>query len=163
MRFTQLFKKEPPSDGGAAVPVRRRRKKWPFVLGAVAVLAILSFFNGAGKKEAEATLALTDTVALAAEDLQSTISATGTVESAQSMTVYSTMAYTVQEVYVEVGDYVEEGAPLCKLDDKNIQKQIESQEASLSVTGGTSAASVNAARDSYEQFKASLDQGLNAS
>lgn len=163
MRFTQLFKKEPPSDGGAALPVRRRRKKWPFVLGAAAVLAILSFFNGAGKKEAEATLALTDTVTLAAEDLQSTISATGTVESAQSMTVYSTMAYTVQEVYVEVGDYVEEGAPLCKLDDKNIQKQIESQEASLSVTGGTSAASVNAARDSYEQFKASLDQGLNAS
>ena len=163
MQLTQLIRKKPPEESGQAAPVKRRKRKLPFVLGGAVILAVFLFLNGAKKQEAELSLALTDTVVLAAEDLQSTVSATGTVESAQSMTVYSTMAYTVQEVCVEVGDYVEEGELLCRLDDKNIQKQIESQEASLGVAGGTSAASVNAARDSYEQFKASLDQGLNAS
>ena len=77
--------------------------------------------------------------------------------------VYSTMAYTVQEVLVEVGDYVEEGQLLARLDGQNILDSIESQEASLSASSGTSAASIAAAKDNYEQFKATLEDGLNSS
>ena len=160
----QLFKKKagPADEENAQKPPRRPLKKGPVILaaGVLLVLAVLLFSGGKSGKAA--TLALTDTMVLSREDLENTISATGTVESASSMMVYSTVAYTVQEVPVEVGDYVEEGQLLAKLDDQNIQDQIASQEASLSVSGGTSAASIASAKDNYEQFKAGLEDGMNS-
>ena len=62
----------------------------------------------------------------------------------------------------KVGDRVEAGQLLCKLDDKNIRNQIETQEASLSAAQSSSSATINSARDNYEQFKASLENGTNA-
>ena len=161
-----LFAKprEPGTEEAAQALPSRRRKKWPYVLlAAVLVLGAASLLGRLSRSTGDAVLARTDTATLVRSDLRDTISATGTVESAQSMTVYSTMAYTVQEVYVEEGDYVEAGQLLCKLDDQNIQDQIESQQASLSASNGASAASITAARDSYEQFKYALENGLNTS
>lgn len=154
---------EETSDAKPSKRLRRPIKKRPIIIGAAVVLAAILLFRGTGKADTAATISLSDTTALSRGDLQNLISATGTVESASSMMVYSTVAYTVQEVNVEVGDYVEEGQLLAKLDDQNIQDQIDSQEASLSVSSGNSAASIASARDNYEQFKASLDSGLNSS
>ena len=104
----QLLKKKSASTDEESVPKRFRRplKKGPLLLAA-AVLLLVAFNLLKGEKSTAATLALADTSVLSREDMQSTISATGTVESASSMLVYSTAAYTVQEVPVEVGDYVE--------------------------------------------------------
>jgi len=162
----QLFHKKvsDPFDGQPGnTAVKRRLKKGPVIAVAAAVVLAVLWFNRAGNAQDTGSLALSDTTVLSRTDLQNTISATGTVESASSMSVYSTVAYTVQEVCVEVGDYVEEGQLLARLDDQNIQDQIDSQEASLSVSSGTSAASIASAKDSYQQFKASLDEGLNSS
>ncbi len=141
----------------------RPRRKWPVVLGAVILvcggLLVAGKLNGG---QNAVTISPTDTALLVRTDLQDSVSATGTVESAQSMTVYSTKAYTVQEVLVKVGDRVEAGQLLCKLDDKNIRNQIETQEASLSASQSSSSAAINSARDNYEQFKASLEKGTNA-
>ena len=124
----QLLKKKSASTDEESVPKRFRRplKKGPLLLAA-AVLLLVAFNLLKGGKSTAPTLALADTSVLSREDMQNTISATGTVESASSMLVYSTAAYTVQEVPVEVGDYVEEGQLLAKLDDQNIQDQIDSQ------------------------------------
>lgn len=141
----------------------RPRRKWPVVLGAAVLLCAGVLAAGKltdGKNTA--VISPTDTALLVRTDLQDSVSATGTVESAQSMTVYSTKAYTVQEVLVKVGDRVEAGQLLCKLDDKNIRNQIETQEASLSAAQSSSSATINSARDNYEQFKASLENGTNA-
>ncbi|MBR5536948.1 MAG: HlyD family efflux transporter periplasmic adaptor subunit [Clostridia bacterium] len=140
------------------------RRKWPLALGA-AILVCAGVFAAGQLREANNAVVIspTDTALLARTDLQDSVSATGTVESAHSMTVYSTKAYTVQEVLVEVGDRVEEGQLLCRLDDQNIRNQIESQEASLNAAQSSSNAAVNSARDNYQQFKASLENGTNAS
>ena len=160
----QLLKKKaaPADEGNISKPPRRPLKKGPIAIGAGVLILLAVTLLGGGKSGKTATLALTDTTVLDRADMQNSISATGTVESASSMMVYSTVAYTVQEVPVEVGDYVEEGQLLAKLDDQNIQDQIASQEASLSVSSGTSAASIASARDSYEQFKAGLEDGMNS-
>lgn len=167
MQIPQLFKKksmDSPFDGDEnAKPLRRKFKKGPVIAAAVVVLLLALRLGLGGKSGKAATIALSDTTALTRSDLQNTISASGTVESASSMMVYSTVAYTVQEVNAEVGDYVEEGQLLAKLDSQNIQDQIESQEANQSVSSGTSAASVASARDSYEQFKSGLESGMNTS
>ncbi len=160
-----LLKKKtasPFEESSDSKPVRRPIKKRPIIIAAAVLLAAVLLFRGMGKSKQTATISLSDTTVLSRSDLQNLISATGTVESASSMMVYSTVAYTVEEVPVEVGDYVEEGQLLAKLDSQNIQDQIDAQEASLNVSSGNSAAQIASARDSYEQFKATLDSGLNS-
>lgn len=129
----------------------------------LAVVLAVFFLSPKDARAGSAVLDLSGTTVLQYMDMEDSISATGTVESAESMMVYSTMAYTVQEVLVEVGDYVEDGQLLARLDGQNILDSIESQEASLSASSGTSAASIAAAKDNYEQFKATLEDGLNSS
>ncbi len=103
------------------------------------------------------------TTVLAYTDFSNSISATGTVESAASTFVYSTLTAMVEDVYVELGDAVEEGQLLAKLDDRRIADQIESQEAGLKVSAAGSEQAIKAARDSYAQFKEALEKGLNPS
>ena len=150
-------------ETNSAPAVTKPRRKWPVVL-VVAVLICAGVLAAGKLTEGKNALVIspTDTALLVRTDLQDSVSATGTVESAQSMTVYSTKAYTVQEILVKVGDRVEAGQLLCKLDDKNIRNQIESQEASLNAAQNSSNAAINSARDNYLQFKASLENGTNA-
>ena len=157
--MAELLQKEEKRD----TVVVKRRKKWPIAV--ICVLLVGALAGGlllAGKGGNQVIISPTETALLVRTDLEDSVSATGTVESAQSMTVYSTMAYTVQEVLVEVGDHVEEGQLLCKLDDQMIQDQIETQQAGLDAATAVSNASINAARDNYEQFKSNLDKGLNS-
>ena len=150
-------------ENNSSPAANKPRRKWPVVLGVAVLLCAGLLVAGkfAGTSTA-VTISPTDTALLVRTDLQDSVSATGTVESAQSMTVYSTKAYTVQEILVEVGDRVEAGQLLCKLDDKNIRNQIETQEASLNAAQNSSNAAINSARDNYLQFKASLENGTNA-
>ncbi len=142
----------------------KRKRKWPFAVIAVAVVAAAAvYISGKFGSSTAVIISPTETALLVRTDLQDSVSATGTVESANSMTVYSTMAYTIQEVLVEVGDKVEEGQLLCKLDGQNIQDQIDTQQAGLDAATAVSNASITAAKDNYEQFKDNLNKGLNTS
>lgn len=158
-----LFAKQGEKGETNAVSLRKKRK-WPYAAAAAAAVCLVVVLAGkAAGGDAVPTISPTDTSRLVQCDLQDRISATGTVESARSMTVYSTMAYTVQEVCVEVGDRVEEGQLLCRLDDRNLLDQIETQEASIQDASSAGSASIAAARDNYEQFKSNLENGLNTS
>jgi len=157
----KLAEKTTPMESG--VTAVKRKRKWPFLVLAVLIVAgAAAGFLGWGNQNQTLVISPTDTATLIRTDLQDSVSATGTVESAKSMTVYSTKAYTVQEVLVKEGDRVEEGQLLCKLDDQNIQNQIESQQASLEASTNSSNAAIQSARDNYNQFKESLDKGTNA-
>ena len=158
-----LFAKQGEKGETNAVFLRKKRK-WPYAAAAAATFCLVVVLAGkAAGGDAVPTISPTDTSRLVQCDLQDRISATGTVESARSMTVYSTMAYTVQEVCVEVGDRVEEGQLLCRLDDRNLLDQIETQEASIQDSSSVGSASIASARDNYEQFKSNLENGLNTS
>ena len=140
----------------------KSRRKWPVIAGTAVLVCAGVLATGRLQEVRNAVvISPTDTALLVRTDLQDSVSATGTVESAHSMTVYSTKAYTVQEVLVDVGDRVEEGQLLCRLDDKNIRNQIETQEASLSAAQNSSNAAISSARDNYQQFKSSLENGTN--
>jgi len=160
----QLRKKTDSTGTAVKQPLNARLAGKGKLIAGVCLAAVLAafFLLPRGAKANSAVLDLSGTFVLEYTDVESSISATGTVESAKSMTVYSTMAYTVQEVLVEVGDYVEEGQLLARLDGQNILDSIESQEASLSVSSSTSAASIASAKDNYEQYKATLEEGLNS-
>ena len=152
-----------PTKGKFLSKTKKKTKKrviTAVVLMVLAAALILPGVLGGGKEVPQ--LDLTDTTVLAYTDLRSTISATGTVESAESTTVYSTVAYPVMAVHVEVGDQVREGDLLAELDDHSIQNQITSQEISLDLSTQSSSQQVQAAQDNYNNFKSGIDQGLNA-
>ncbi len=142
---------------------KRKKKKWLIAAAVVVVVGALALGVGlSGKNQSQAILDLTDTTVLTYRELTDSISASGTVESAETTMVYSTMAYPVMAVHVEVGDVVKEGQLLAELDGKTLQNQIASQEIGLDVAAQSSAIQVQNAQDNYANYKEGLDQGLNA-
>ncbi len=140
-----------------------KRKKW--VIAAVVAVILLCVIGlpklfGVGKDIP--LLDLNDTTVLAYTDIVDSISADGTVESAESTMVYSTNAYTVMDVNVEVGDYVEAGQLLAQLDDQNIQDQITSQKLSIASSKRNSNEQIKSAQANYDNYKYGLENGLNS-
>lgn len=76
----------------------------------------------------------TRTVTLERGTLEDSISATGTVESAQVSTVTTDLKYTVKEVLVQVGDSVKEGDVICVLDSSELETSIQKLKENLAET-----------------------------
>ena len=140
---------------------RKLKKRW-IVLAVVALAAAAGFFLRKKGSGAQTVLA-SDTQVLSYQDLESSVSATGTVESSDTTKVYSTLAYQVKSVLVEVGDAVHEGDLLAELDGEPIEDQLATQKASLETASGSAGAQVQSAYDAYDNYKQGLDAGLNAS
>lgn len=140
---------------------RKLKKRW-IVLAVVVVAAAAGFFLRKKGSGAQTVLA-SDTQVLSYQDLESSVSATGIVESSDTTKVYSTLAYQVKRVLVEVGDVVQEGNLLAELDGEPIEDQLATQKASLETASGSAGAQVQSAYDAYDNYKQGLDAGLNAS
>lgn len=141
----------------------KSKRKW-IILGVIVVLVAALLINcTAQSRKLASTLAMSDTVVLAYADIENAIGATGTVESAESHSVYSTQSYPVRTLYVEVGDVVQEGDLLCELDSSTLEDQIEAQELSTGISAEAAAQQVKTARDAYNAAKDALDEGLNTS
>ena len=148
----------------AAKPRRKKKKfKKRWLVLAVVVLVAAGGFLLRKKGGNTQTVLASDTQVLSYTDLESSVSATGTVESSDTTKVYSTLAYQVKSVLVEVGDVVQEGDLLAELDAEPIENQIATQQTSMEVASGSAGAQVQSAYDAYENFKQGLDAGLNAS
>lgn len=65
------------------------------------------------------------TVTLERTTLENSVSASGTVESAQVSTVTTALTYAVKTVEVQVGDVVSAGDVICTLDTEELLRQIE--------------------------------------
>ena len=148
-----------------AVKPRRKKKKFKkrWLVLAIVVLAAAGGLLLRKKGANTQTVLASDTQVLSYMDLESSVSATGTVESSDTTKVYSTLAYQVKSVLVEVGDTVQEGDLLAELDAEPIENQIATQQTSMEVASGSAGAQVQSAYDAYENFKQGLDAGLNAS
>ena len=160
-----LFKSGRHSAANGAKSRKKGGRKRVVAIGVAAAVVVAAvglpmLLGGSGNS---AQLDLNDTTVLAYTDMERSISATGTVESAQSTMVYSTNSYTVMGVYAEVGDYVEEGELLAELDDQSIQDQISSQEASISASQWSGSTQIQSAQDNYDNYLYGIENGLNSS
>lgn len=142
---------------------KKIKVKW-IVIGAIAVLAaallLLPKLLGGS---AGASLSMSDTALVVRTDIESTVSASGTVESANATNVYSTLPYPVMAVHVEVGDSVREGDLLCELDPESISDQITSTKLSLDTAQQSGSLSRKNASDNYNNYKSGIEDGLNTS
>lgn len=154
-----------PERAKLATASAKRRRRWRWIIGGVvlAVVAAGTAFGIVSTRTPLKALAASDTTVLAPTTLQNSISATGTVSSARSFKVYSTLAYAVDQIYVSVGQQVAQGDRLCDLSTASLDKQVAAKQAAIDQTNGTSSAAVKSAQDKYDASRAALANGTNAS
>ena len=114
---------------------KKRSKKWYWIGGAVLIIAILAIAlpsilgNAATAEEAGTGEIVTAFIG----DLSASATASGQIEAQRKAALALSIAGTVAEVYVEVGDTVQTGAPLLKLDTAELERSVVSARQSLAI------------------------------
>jgi len=105
----------------------------------IAALVISSVAGVAGFKYVKANAKETDsepiTIEVTKQNIEKTLSATGTIISAEESGQFATTtsSYPVEEVYVKVGDVVKKGDPLYKLDMTTMEQTLSYQQQALNI------------------------------
>ncbi|MGN0160868.1 MAG: efflux RND transporter periplasmic adaptor subunit [Lachnospiraceae bacterium] len=98
------------------------------ILAVIAVVAVSVIRKNNQRKEAQKAMTqktMTSTTKVSRMDLSNSISVTGTIESVDSRTITSDLKdVKVTEVAVKVGEYVEEGQVICRLDSADLEKSL---------------------------------------
>ncbi|MBE5910827.1 efflux RND transporter periplasmic adaptor subunit [Pseudobutyrivibrio sp.] len=100
----------------------------------------------------------TITVPATSQTIQKTLSATGTIISAEESSQFATTtnSYPVEEIYVKVGDQVKAGDQLYKLDMSTMEDQLSYQQQALSIQNQQNAISTDNAN---RQLQEAWDNG----
>lgn len=124
------------------------KKRMIFLIICIVVIAIAVILRLTYKEEeAMASVPVVDTMTSGKGDIYSEVSVTGTVLPIDTLAVVCkvTSGAEVKEIYVKNGDYVNEGDPICELDN---QKQIDAAFITY-----------DAAKNAYERVKVLYERG----
>jgi multidrug efflux pump subunit AcrA (membrane-fusion protein) len=126
-------------------------KKIKFAKKAVVILAVGALILAVGvyscsiKNKSKGIHTNITTTTLTKTTLQDVIAVSGTVHSNETYNVYTTLAYPVKTIQVDVGDKVKKGDVLAVLDTATLEQDIEQQEYAVA--------------DSHKSAALSLAQG----
>lgn len=143
-----------------------KKKKIIIGVSVVAVLAVAGLVipavMGMGAPKYDPTAVYRgDVTTVTREDVTKTISMTGTLKSAKTMTLFSSLNSKVQALNVKAGDRVSQGQLLAQLDSSEANSQLASQQAQLNESRITQQNSIDEAAQNYQNAKSALDQGMN--
>lgn len=133
--------------------MKKPRKKTVIILCALAAVAGAAVFSLRGRGE---TALPVSAMPLARTELSNRVSATGTIESASFMDVYSTSGSTIREVYVQVGDRVKAGDLLMELDTERLELDIEERTAAIGKQRAAAQLSLSSSERRLEQAQGDL-------
>src|SRR6185312_13374679 len=111
----------------------RRRRRWLIISGiGVIVLALAGFglYQFVLKPNASATT-MTRTATASSQTVQTTVGTTGTLEPKRQADLSFNSSGTVTKVYVSVGDKVEKGDLLARIDDTSLAADVTAAKADL--------------------------------
>lgn len=128
-------------------------KKKVIIPLAIVLVGALGGGYAVAVNSAKPTIVTVDTYTAQVMDLSNSVSVTGTVESDNTVNVYTTLNYPIQTVAVEVGDKVAEGDLLCQLDTKNLEANIAKSQASVYAAQSKAKFSVEMAEKAAETAK----------
>jgi multidrug efflux pump subunit AcrA (membrane-fusion protein) len=129
--------------------------------GAVAAAVLLTGFSGSGETQSAATQVRTS--ALEKGDLAVSVSASGTVYSPKTTSVYSEINYPVKTVHVSVGDRVRQGDVLAELDLSDLTTEIAQQKASLEASRKSAGLRLSTAQTDLNNYYRDIDEGYETS
>ncbi len=123
--------------GGLFTAIGRfaRRHKALSALCLVLVLgggAALTIFTGCWRPVQATGAAMPEVTMLETMDLELTVTATGSLQSASTKQVSSSLSYDITELFVQVGDTVQAGDTLCQLDTSEIEENISDAKKQIS-------------------------------
>jgi len=128
------------------------KKVWIAIAAVVVILIAWSFLKG-GKKEEKVSF---DTAKVEAANIQTTITATGTIEPVTSVTVGTQVSGIVSHLYVDYNSVVKKGQVIAELDRTNLISELNTAKANLSSAQSTA----NYELANYNRYKTLYEKGL---
>jgi HlyD family secretion protein len=140
--------------------VGKIKRPLPWLVGVVAVGALTAgtttYFLNRGKQDYNLQEL---TVPVERQDLRVEIEASGTVRPIQSVNISPKTAGRLEQLYVEQGDRVEKGQPVAKMENEQLQAQLERAQSNLAEAKARLAEAKAGSRiEEIEQAKANLAQ-----
>ena len=130
----------------------KNKKIW-MAVGAVAVIAIVVWALSGGKKEEEVTF---ESAKVERQNINTTITATGTIEPVTSVTVGTQVSGIVSKLYVDYNSVVKKGQVIAELDRTNLTSELNRAKADL--TSAESTLSYETAN--FKRYQTLFDKGL---
>lgn len=133
------------------------KKGW-IAIGVVAVMIIAWLLLRGGKKEEKITF---DTAKVENTNIQTSITATGTIEPVTSVTVGTQVSGIVSHLYVDYNSIVKKGQVIAELDRTNLISELNTAKANLSSAQSSAAyekANFNRYKTLYEKGLVSADE-----
>ena len=142
--------------------MKKISKKGWIAIAVVAVLIIAWFLLRGGKKEEKVSF---DTAKVENTNIQTSITATGTIEPVTSVTVGTQVSGIVSKLYVDYNSVVKKGQVIAELDRTNLISELNTARANLSSAQSTAAyelSNFNRYKTLYEKGLVSADEFENA-
>ena len=130
----------------------KNKKLW-IAVGVVAVAIIAYLLLSGGKKEEKVEF---ETAKVEEGNIQTTITATGTIEPVTSVTVGTQVSGIVAKLYVDYNSVVKKGQVIAELDKTNLISELTAQRANLS----SAQSSLNYQQANYNRYKTLYEKGL---
>ena len=130
----------------------KNKKVW-MGIGAVVVIALVVWMCSGGKKEQKAEFS---TAKVEKQNINTSITATGTIEPVTSVTVGTQVSGIVSKLYVDYNSIVKKGQIIAELDKTNLISELNRAKADLSSAQST----LNYETANYNRYKTLFDKGL---
>ena len=130
----------------------KNKKLW-IAIAVVVVIIIGVWKCSGGKKEEKVTF---ETAKVVKGNIQTSITATGTIEPVTSVTVGTQVSGIVSRLYVDYNSVVKKGQVIAELDRTNLISELNAQKASLA----SAQSSLNYQQSNFERYKTLYDKGL---
>ena len=130
----------------------KNKKLWIAIAVVIALIIAYNLLSG-GKKEEKVSF---DTAKVETGNIQTSITATGTIEPVTSVTVGTQVSGIVSRLYVDYNSVVKRGQVIAELDRTNLISELNAQKASLA----SAQSSLNYQQSNYERYKTLFDKGL---
>ena len=128
------------------------KKVW-IAVGVVAAIVIAWFLLSGGKKKETVSF---DTAKVENTNIQTSITATGTIEPVTEVTVGTQVSGIVSHLYVDYNSVVKKGQVIAELDRTNLISELNTAKANLSSAQSSAAYELS----NYNRYKALYDKGL---
>ena len=131
----------------------KNKKIW-IIVAVVAVIGIIAYqLLSGGKKEQKVEF---ETAQVVKGNIQTTITATGTIEPVTSVTVGTQVSGIVSKLYVDYNSVVKKGQVIAELDKTNLTSELKTAQANLSSAQST----LNYEQTNFNRYQTLYNKGL---
>ena len=129
------------------------KKTW-IIVAAIAVIGVIAYLLlSGGKKEEKVEF---ETAQVTMGNIQTTITATGTIEPVTSVTVGTQVSGIVSKLYVDYNSVVKKGQVIAELDKTNLTSELNTARANLSSAQST----LNYEQTNFNRYQTLYNKGL---